>query len=351
MTILCIPGRALYWFNEPVLSFETFKGIANKAEESLGDRYTPEFHVDLPIAKSFDGLCLNDQWWKELEEKTEKLDDKKNQFFREITKDHQDLLNTEKVKELKNRCSEMSRILTDVLNQRDTLFNFQDLRELFHEISEYFMEKIQGNRNYGTESRFFHSFFDELTVFADFLETREVKAAETKAALLYGEAGIGKSHLLCDMSLRRIENNLPTIFLLGSQYRGGNPIELIKDALDLKLHRDKQVLGAIDAAGESFGSRALIIIDAINEGLNRDDWRNHIKSFLSQLSEFNNIAILLSCRSTYLRYILPDSIKKEGLVLIKHPGFEGYENAAAEKYLSKQGISKPSAPIVVAGIY
>ena len=340
-------GRALYWFNEPVLGFGTFKNIANSSEKSLGDRYTPEYNVNLPIAKSFDGLCLNDQWWKDLGKRTEELDDKKTQFFREIAKDHPDLLNTTKVKEFKSRCSEMSRILTDVLNQKDVLLNLQELRELLHEISRYFMEKIWGNKDYKTESRFFHSFFDKLAVFSNFLETKEIKAAETKAALLYGEAGIGKSHLLCDISLHRIGNNQPTIFLLGSQYAGGNPIELIKDAVDLKEYRHKQVLGAIDAAGEaSSGSRALIVIDAINEGLNRDDWRNHIRSFLSELSEFSNIAILLSCRSTYLRYMLPDTINEKCLVLIKHPGFEGHEAAAAEKYLSRQGISKPNTPML-----
>ena len=339
-------GRALYWFNEPVLDFKTFRKIADRAKESLGDRYTPEFHVDLPIAKDFDGLCLNDQWWEELEEKTEELDKKRTQFFREITRDHPELLNTKKVKELKNKCSKVSRILTGMLSQRNTLSNFQNLRELLREISGYFVEKIRSNKNYGTESRFSYSFFDELTVFNDFLETKAVKAAEAKAALLYGEAGIGKSHLLCDISLRRIKNNLPTLFLLGSQYNGGNPIELIKDAIDLKGYKNNQVLEAIDAAGEASGSRVLIVIDAINEGLNREDWRNHIKSFLSELSKFNCISILLSCRSTYLKYILPENIKEESLVPIKHPGFEGHENRAAEKYLSKQGISKPSVPML-----
>ena len=76
------------------------------------------------------------------------------------------------------------------------------------------------------------------------------------------------------------------------------------------------------------------------------NWHNHIIGFLSDVSKFSNIAILLSCRSTYLRYILPDNINENRLVRIGHLGFQGYEHRAAEKYLSQQGISKPSAPML-----
>jgi hypothetical protein len=66
-------GRALYWFNEPVLGFETFGAITKKSQESLGDRYTPEFHVDLPIAEGFDALSSNPDWWERVAEERKKL--------------------------------------------------------------------------------------------------------------------------------------------------------------------------------------------------------------------------------------------------------------------------------------
>lgn len=347
-------GRALYWFNEPILGFDVFNKITLKARDSLGDRYTPEFNIDLPISKSFDGLSLNDNWWNDLGDDIEKLGEQKDQFFKAFQKQKPDLLDSEKVSELNEKCIEVFQVLSNGLDQKDTMFNVRCARVLLNEISKYhdhfydgdYREKIQGNTEHETESGIFHSFFSEVRDFSRFLETRKVKAGEIRAALLYGDAGIGKSHLLCDLSLHRINSNLPTIFLLGAQYRGGNPVELVKDAVDLKGYRDTQVLGAIDAAGEASGSRALIVIDAINEGLNRDDWHNYLRSFLSDVSRFNNVAILLSCRNTYLRYILPDSVNEECLVKIQHFGFQGYEHRAAEKYLSKQGISKPSAPIL-----
>ena len=337
-------GLLLYWFKEPLsLGLEMFKRTVYKARESLGDRYTPDLHVDLPVAGSFDGLCLNDRWRENLAERVQKLNYEKNLFFTKHARNGPD---TEEIEKLRKMCSRMFGILADGLNQGSSPSELRDARSLLREISGYFVERIRRGEDFGAERESFHSFFDELRNFSGFLQTGEVKAAEIKAVLLYGDAGIGKSHLLCDISFGRIEENLPTILLLGSQYGGGNPIELLKDAVDLKQYGDRQVLGAIDAAAAAHGSRALIAVDAINEGPNRDNWRNHLAGFLSELSGFDNIAVLLSCRSTYLRYILPESIDEERLVRIEHPGFRGYEHRATEIYLSQQGISKPSAPML-----
>ena len=344
-------GKALYWFNELILNSEKFRHIVDKAQEALGERYTPEFHVDLAIARMFDGLCLNDQWWEDLEEKIAELNKHKEQFFKTFIEDKPELLDTEKVKDLRAKCSSVFSILSDRLNQRDRLFDVQDVLNRLKEILAYednvkesYTKNIQGQDDRNTPDRIFSGFFGMFHRFSQFLKSPKVKAAETKAALLYGEAGIGKSYLLCDISLQRIDNSQPTIFLLGSQYKGGNPIELIKASLDLQTYSDTQVLGAIDAAGEASGARVLIVIDAINEGLHREDWENHISHFLSDISEFKNIAIVLSCRSTYLDYILPDHIDKDRLVHIQHFGF--HVHRAAEQYLSMQGIATPSAPIL-----
>jgi len=60
-------GRAHYWFNSPILSHDVFCTQASRSRKSLGERYTPEFHLDLPIAKVFEGLARSKAWWYELE--------------------------------------------------------------------------------------------------------------------------------------------------------------------------------------------------------------------------------------------------------------------------------------------
>ena len=218
-------GGALYWFNEPVLNFEKFKNIADKAHEALGDRYTPEFHVDLPIAKIFDGLCLNAQWWKDLEDRIADLNEKAENFFKKFIGDRPQFLEPEKVKRISELYSVVSRTLSNGLNQRDVLFSTQEVQGYLGEIVKYddmFSEVYRTNsreesddkreRRIKKERRIFYDFTDLIRNFFSFLETDKVKAGKIKAALLCGEAGIGKSHLLCDISLRRIESNQPTIF-------------------------------------------------------------------------------------------------------------------------------------------
>ena len=350
-------GKALYWFDATVLTSKKFKQIVNKARDALGERYDDKFHVDLPIAGILDGLCLNEQWRKELSERLGRIEKDKDTFFKELRKQQLKSLPGEKLEELRVLYLEVYRILSEGLSQRERLFDVQRVQVLLADILEFsdsLREAIGETTSQRKQDRDYtfwtlRNFFNAIDEFLDFLDTTRVKAAGVQAVLVYGEAGIGKSHLLCDISLGRIEEKQPTVFLLGAQYQGGNPLELIQDAVDLKTYRMEQVLGAIDAAAEASGSRALIVIDAINEGIHREDWQNYISSLLSDMAEYKRIAVLLSCRSTYLDYILPDEsvLGEDRLVRVEHPGFRGHEHRAAEKYLSRQGISKPITPVLV----
>lgn len=349
-------GKMLYWFDSAVLTTHSLNRTVTKAKDILERRYDCEFHVDLPIAGILDGLCLNDQWRNDLEDRLRRLERCWESFFRKLLEQQPELLNGKKVEELKDRYSEVHRVLLDEVDQRLALFDVQRVQALVDDVSELcnsirdgiYSAAWQSERDRDYTLWSFQNFFGELEVLSRFLKTKRVKAAETRTALVYGEAGIGKSHLLCDICLRRSEMDLPTILLLGSQYQGGNPIELIQDALDLKQYRMQEVLGAIDAAAEASGSRALIAIDAINEGNHIEGWQSQVSSFLSDVTKFPHIAVLLSCRSTYLRYILPHEsvLGEDRLVRIEHPGFRGHEHRAAERYLSQQGIAKPSVPIL-----
>lgn len=346
-------GRALYWFDAAVLATGKFEKVVNRAKDALGDRYDAGLHVDLPVAENIDGLCLNEQWRKDLGERLSGLTERKESLFRKLRSQQLDWLNGEKAEELRKLYSEVCRIVSEGFDQPAVLFDVQRVQELLEGISGFrgsIREALDSSTSQKEQDWDYalRNFFNAIDEFNRFLDTTRVKAAEVKAALVYGEAGIGKSHLFCDISLNRIKNNLPTVFLLGSQYQGGNPIELIQDVVDLKRHTMEQVLGAIDAAGEASGSRSLIVIDALNEGPQREDWHSHISSFLTDVAEYKHIAVLVSCRTTYLRYILPDDsvLHADRLVRIEHPGFRGHEHRAAERYLSQQGISKPSAPML-----
>ena len=104
----------------------------------------------------------------------------------------------------------------------------------------------------------FYSFDAETEHLFNYLENNTCKAASGRCVLLIGEAGIGKSHLLCDITLKRIKDGLPTLFVLGQHYQGGNPLATLQDSLSLNDISPHEFLGALDAAGEAKKTNTLI---------------------------------------------------------------------------------------------
>ncbi len=344
-------GRALYWFNDPILGFEHFTRISEQSKRVLGERYTPEFHLDLPIAHIFDGIGLTPNWWTQLESIIHSWSKSKDKleidcFTLEVYITRSEWVALEKHVQIfyERLCTGLKeKHFLEILEQLKTTANeLIEITQTCLNILPHPSEVTEREKNC---RRVLYEFNSEMDKILSFLSGKNVSAAVSRTALLHGEAGIGKSHLLCDMALQRLKQNLPTVFLLGQHYTGGKPLDFILESLDLRGLQYQQVLGALDAAGVANATNTLIIIDAINEGVGRDDWYVQLAKFIAELSHYPHLSLVLSCRSTYLSYMIPADIGSDRLVRIEHHGFKGYEHRAAAMYLSQQGIAKPSAPI------
>lgn len=347
-------GKVLYWFNTAVISSDSLLRLMENSRECLGERFTPEYHVDLPIAKSFSCIGFDENWKNSLRSI---LSDIYN-LRREIRK----INNYSLLSDKKELCQQITDKYEQFLNtafefENDSFFLFNHLEDFKKSITEFIdmCNELDGYifEKYSTDSEMKEKFRDannslrkitiSLSELEDFFTSRDVIAGKEKELLITGVAGSGKSHLLCDVSIKRLKDDLPTIFLLGQHYSGGNPIRFIAEKLDLVNYSDSEVLGALDALGEANKSRTLIVVDAVNEGNGRGEWREHLKMFLQQCKEFNNLAVVISCRNTYTEFIIPDEVLNK-ITVINHEGFRGYERRAALKYLGNQGISLPSVP-------
>ena len=136
------------------------------------------------------------------------------------------------------------------------------------------------------------------------------------------------------------------MLLLGQHVSTSNPWDAFLSELDLRSHSVDEVLGALDAAGQAARVRALVLVDAINEGGGRRVWRDHVRGFLSSVQRFPHVAVALTCRTTYLRSIFPEDSCIEPLIQVTHHGFEGHESEAAAIYLDRYGIARPNTPIL-----
>lgn len=351
-------GRAMYWFGGPILTIGIFKELARKSESALVGRYTPEQHIDLPITHKFEALGNTESWWKRLAEHVKSWTDASSQFGKPLVKALEGL-NCPEYHNIRTSIDAISNSLRAGLAEGSFMDGIGGYIKESDALSSYLidmssrlssLEKLLATKRTPDAIRAFqHNFYTFRTgveVLVEFLKGASCKLAQQKKALLTGEAGIGKSHLLCDIALSRLNKGLPTVFVLGQHYRGGDPLDTLNHALDLNNVSYRELLGALDAAGEAHKTNTLIIIDAINEGSRSDDWRDYLTTVLDEVSKFRHISIVLSCRTTYVDYLVPNEIVGKSIIEIKHHGFSGFEYQAASQYLDKQGIAKPSAPIL-----
>ena len=139
--------------------------------------------------------------------------------------------------------------------------------------------------------------------------------------ILNGKAGTGKTHLLCDFTKRRIASEAPTVLLMGQRFvANDSPWTQMLQQLDLPNVSAEEFVGALEAAAQAAGCRALVIIDALNEGQGRVIWPVHIAAFLSALEKSPWIGVLLSVRSTYEDVVISEEIRKRA-VSVTHEGF------------------------------
>ena len=91
----------------------------------------------------------------------------------------------------------------------------------------------------------------------------------------------------------------------------------------------------------------MLCIDALNERHGLDVWPERLAAFLKEFEPFPRVCVVLSCRSTYVPYVIPDSLGSDKLVHVEHVGFAGDGGEAASTYLDMRGIVRPGAPNMV----
>ena len=180
----------------------------------------------------------------------------------------------------------------------------------------------------------------------EFVESKEARLANMPFLLLAGEAGTGKTHLFCDVVNQRISANLPTLLLLGEQFTDEEPWSQIVRMLGLSCTRE-DLLGALESAALARGSRALILIDALNEGEGKKIWHKYMAGILTTVSRYPWIGFAVSVRTSYEKTVIPEGIVPDRLIRNAHHGFADHEYQATRTFFSHFGIERPSIPLLV----
>lgn len=179
-----------------------------------------------------------------------------------------------------------------------------------------------------------------------YLRSDEIKAAVGGSVLLVGEAGCGKSHLVADLAKERVAANLPSFLLLGQVLVQGALDPQLASLLGLGTMALADVLQALDVAARiRRNGRALLVIDAINEGAGADLWEHQLRGFVALVSRYEWIALVVTVRDVYENAVAPSGAGD--VVRAVHHGLAGHEEEALTLYANLYELRLPDVPALL----
>ena len=353
-------GRLLYWFSQDTLTTAWFKEQFDKARDSLRIRYIPETNVELPIRQDFLAFARHPDLQKQIDGWFFRVTEKGSNAVAAIRR-----MGSEAAKIHSGSLDEAIRALRSLLD-RDPIdpnrpYPIADwctaasgcldlAREALHWTYDLPPSK-PSSMGIKPERRAQYDLYELMEVLSemgDALASNRWQLTNKKAVLLQGPAGIGKSHLLADIVEHHLHEGGPAMLLLGGDFIDSEPWPQIRDKLDLPpTEQFKHFLGSLDAAAQAAGMRALVCIDALNERNGIDVWPQRLAAFLKAFEAFPRVGVILSCRSTYVPYVIPDDLDEDRLFRVEHGGFAANGGQAAKFYLDKRGMVRPGAPDLV----
>lgn len=348
-------GMRSYWFDETCLTKTWFEQLFGKSKAQLGERFSPDDHVEISLGNVFEVLrrtaTLADARSKLRLLLIGTIADGSILVADDIKPINSILVSAvEKLKECVLKFDSINWVtggpidlhelhgkLKGVLEDKDQeeLWRFCRLDQKSATTSE--KEKNQIN----TVLRF----LGNISKAPQFLDQRQIEILKNPRILLLGEAGSGKSHLLADQVGNHIEDGCPAILILGESFvTPQTPSEDILKYCDFRTTSFNDFMGSLQASALASGRPFVLAIDAINDSLNAHHWRDSLRGLMSQIDRFDQIAVVVSCRSTYESHCVPNPLV--GFSRIVHRGFAEDAAKAVKSYLDRHGIDRPSAPFL-----
>ena len=348
-----------YYFDKEFLSADWAERTVATAIADAGPRYTPEQNINLPIAKRFQALCGAEAFFSRLDDVAASMRDR---LSAASTRPALDAAGDDFAK-LGNAIEYIAALLTGHAAHRKGGVPAAQIKEKSHEakaiISGIASRLANDGRKSGSKEAGQHSegsafdmemhrlrwLYEDLDELTDGQLSEDMDVHKTRALLVVGDAGVGKTHLFCGIARGRTDRRQMTVLLHGSHFYDGPPKEAIIKSLDLDC-RFSELLEGLNLAGQLADSRSLLMIDALNEEAGKNTWKRHIRGLLREVSKFPHIALALSVRTPYEPEVIPDDIVETALRRIIHPGFGGRTEAALAMFFDNKGIERPAVPLM-----
>jgi hypothetical protein len=357
-------GLIRYWFDAAAFDQSWFDAKLDEAIKTAGPRYTPEVHVELPIARELEAFGRTPDFFDQLKAYAINIRRK----FQSFTYDAEKNPAQEFVTSASHLKSRLEVVLTGLgsmqvqpvgaLPFQSIAVSIKEAEAAINKLRNLILEQEQqlDQQSATEEERYIRNPFSdrryrlnqlnsELELTRNALEHAAAVAGNT-LMILMGEAGTGKTHLLCDIAKHRTKLSMPTILLMGQRFVSlEEPWTQALHQLDLAKLSIQEFVETLEAAAQFANCRALVMIDAVNEGNGRKLWPDHLTAFLTHLEKSPWIGVILSIRSSYEKLVIPNDVRKRAVVAI-HDGFADHQYDAVKTFFLHYGLEFPSTPLI-----
>ncbi len=347
----------------------------NKLKDSAGPRYTPEVDVRLPVSEIFEGLGRTKGFFKEVKELKDRLQEETKKITVKVRPYKKDV--QARIPKIQKACESITKIIDDI--SKDSSLElpfhktipinnrvFKHIRAIYDVINKQEDKELEESRilkqgkpeqdtryDYHKDSDYLStlkSLRDDLRKISGVLMDIDTLSKSLKARLsnepfvfLLGKAGMGKTHLLCDITKKRLNDDYQTIIVLGEELpKISSPINEILKARNIS-NSESDFLKKLNKFGSMKRSRVLLVVDAINES-DIKGWKKELRGFKTKLKKYPWIGVVLSCRTPFEEIIIPKSlnVNKE-----YHRGFNDYEFEAMKAFFGHYRIPLPEVPVLI----
>jgi hypothetical protein len=318
---------------------EWFNVMAKNAIEALGSRYDKEHnirHPQMPLILSV------------MERRLSKLDSWMDDIEALIDNTYRVLGNCKKEK-IKNAVKEDIRLFIEIVNADVWDEKAVEQSRAIITNVETTLTKWHNNLNrqeYDGVAYDWNHFEEQIIRFKKLIYSPWIECQYKQVMLIKGVGGMGKSHLLGNIVEERTSQNQPTILILGAKiYNGPDVWSQILALLDVKCKK-QTFFNSLNVYAEKIGTRIQILIDAINEGAGKDYWADQISDFVSDISRYPNIGIILSVRTTNNSSRLDRYINDTSHATYEVLGFKDNLAQASEYMFDSFGLTTPSWSVI-----
>lgn len=337
------------------LGHKTFKNNVDDSVANLGPRYCQKVNVKTGTAKYFDCIAKTPAYFERLYRNIDSWLTEKSYRIRKDSR---------RIGELESNLKSIRDDFTIALNGLDTgveegieftdlMKRIDDLQNKLEDVRHQMFSDYSSTKNdeqarkeiEADESRLTEISSDLYSFTSDY-EDLKIGLANNPYLIIKGEAGCGKSHLMGDVACKRIDDGLPTLLFLGTDFSEGTYETTITSKIDF-VGTFHDFLSSFNQIGIQVGSRALLMIDALNEGPQAELWKDRLSGLIKSLKEYPAIGLVVSVRDTYFDDVIPDGVENDsGATVTEHKGFKGLEYEAVRQYCLAYELNLPNVPIL-----